>query len=139
MTNIPAGEGRRSPNRLYRNTRDGKCLGVCAGIADYFGFSPWSVRLVVVVSLVLFTLPTLAAYFAAGFLLDPKPENLYGSSEEELFWRSVRTEPTRTVSDLRHRYRELERRLQAIEAYVTSREFELNRDINDLDRDGRRL
>ena len=139
MSQLSAGESRRSPNRLYRNTRDGMLLGVCAGIADYFGFNPWSVRLVMVVSLVLFTLPTLAAYFAAGFPLDRKPNNLYETSEEERFWRSVRTEPTRTVGDLRHRYRELERRLQSIEAYVTSREFELNRGINDLDRDARRL
>jgi hypothetical protein len=42
------------------------------------------------------------------------------------------------VGDLRYRYRELERRLQAIEAYVTSREFELNRNLNDLGRDARR-
>jgi phage shock protein C len=139
MTDLSADQSRRSPNRLYRNTWDGKLLGVCAGIADYFGFNAWSVRLVVVVSLVLFTLPTLAAYFAAGFLLDRKPNNLYETSDEERFWRSVRTEPTRTVSDLRHRHRELERRLQSIEAYVTSREFELNRGINDLDRDARSL
>ncbi len=139
MTHSPAGEGRRSPNRLYRNTREGRFLGVCAGIADYFGFNPWSVRIVVIVSLVLFTLPTLLAYFVCGFLLEQKPDNLYEDSDEERFWRSVRMEPTGTVGDLRHRYRELERRLQAIEAYVTSREFELNRDINDLDRSGRRL
>lgn len=133
MTNTyPADGRRRSPNRLYRNSREGKLLGVCAGIADYFGFNAWAVRLVTVVSLVLFTAPTLVAYLVAGALLDKKPEDLYLSNEEEIFWRSVRTEPGQTVGDLRHRSRELERRLRALEAYVTSREFELNRDINNL-------
>ncbi len=123
----------RNPNRLYRDPEEGKILGVCAGIADYFGFSPWAVRLAALGSLLVFTPATLFAYFVAGVVLSKKPAGMYASPDEEGFWRAVRTEPTQTAHDLRHRYRELERRLRAAEAYVTSREFKLNREIRDLD------
>ena len=36
--------------RLTRNSREGMFLGVCAGIADYFGIDPTLVRLVWVIS-----------------------------------------------------------------------------------------
>ena len=36
--------------RLTRNSREGMVLGVCAGIADYFGIDPTLVRVVWVIS-----------------------------------------------------------------------------------------
>jgi len=120
-------------SRLYRNTKDGKIMGVCAGIADYFGVDAWAVRLVALVGLIFFMVPTVAGYFIAGALLDPKPDGLYSDEEDEKFWRSVRTEPVGTVHDLKGRFSDLDRRIQGIEAYVTAKEFELNRDIRDLD------
>ena len=44
----------------------------------------------------------------------------------------MRVEPTGTVSTLRHRFREFEKRLRDLENFVTSREFRLDREINDL-------
>jgi phage shock protein C len=127
--------GRRySPNKLYRDPRKGMILGVCAGIADFFGVSPLLVRIVALVSLFLFTLPTFIAYFVAAALIRRKPEDLYASGEEEVFWRAVRTEPRQTVRELRHKFREMERRMRAMEGWVTSREFKLNREFRDLDR-----
>ncbi len=125
---------RPSPNRLYRNPEQGKLLGVCAGLADYFGVNAWTVRIMAIISLVLFTLPTLVGYFAAAIFMPRRPDALYASREEEDFWRDVRTEPSHTVGDLKLRFQQLERRLRAIEAYVTSKEFDLNREINDLQR-----
>jgi phage shock protein C len=124
---------RRNPNRLYRDPRRGKILGVCAGIADYLGIDPLVVRIVAVIGLIFFFLPTIIAYFLAGALIERRPEDLYASGEEARFWRSVRTEPAQTVRDLRHRFREIERRLQAMERWVTSREFKLNREFRNLD------
>ena len=95
-------------SRLYRNTRDGKVMGVCAGIADYFGVDAWAVRLATFASLIFFTVPTLAGYFIAGALLEPTPDDLYSDAEEEKFWRSVRTEPGGTVSDLKRSFGDLD-------------------------------
>ena len=120
--------------RLYRDPRKGKLLGVCAGVADYFGVNPWAVRLAAIIGLLLFAPPTLIAYGIAAMLLPVKPVDIYDTPAEESFWRGVRVEPSRTTRDLRHRFRELERRLRALEAYITSREFDLSREINNLDK-----
>jgi phage shock protein C len=59
---------------LYRNAEQGKVAGVCAGIADYFGWETWLVR-ILVVSGVLFGIPFLIlGYIAAWFILDVKPK-----------------------------------------------------------------
>ena len=111
---------RRSPNRLYRDTRYQKVCGVCAGIAAYFGVGRLLVRVVILLLLVMFTVPTLIAYFGAALLLEPMPDDLYESAEEAAFWRDVRVQPGGTIHDLRHKFREVEQRLRSMEAYVTS-------------------
>lgn len=123
---------RPSPNRLYRNRRDGKVAGVCAGIADYFGISPLPIRVIAVLGLVMFFVPTLIAYVFAAWLLRPAPENLYESKDEERFWRSVHKEPKDTVFDLNAKFSATEKRLRRLEATVTSREFDLRRQFKDL-------
>ena len=127
------GERRSSPSRLYLNRRRAKVKGVCAGIADYFGISALPIRIISVIGLFVAPVPTLIAYFIAVFVLDDRPEDLYESPEEEKFWQHVRTEPSGTARDLRHKFRDLEGRLRGLEAHVTSSEFELNRQIRDLE------
>ena len=122
-----------SRNRLYRSSRDRALLGVCAGVADYWNLDPWVVRVGAVIALFVFTVPAVLGYLLAGWLLEPAPADLYASRDEEAFWQRVRTEPKQTVRGLRHRNLDIERRLRAIEAYVTSREFGLRRDIDGLE------
>lgn len=124
---------RRSPNRLYRDPRNGRVLGVCAGIADYFGFKPVHVRLVAVAFLLLFPVGALFAYFLTALLVERRPEDMYATPGEETFWRAVRTDPAQTAGELRHRFREIERRLRAAERFVTSSQFKLNREFRDLE------
>lgn len=121
-----------SPARFYRDPENGPLLGVCAGIADYFGFPLLAVRMAALCGLLFFTLPVLIAYGAAGLFVEAKPARLYASRAEEDFWRGVRVEPAQTVTDLGHRWRDIERRIRQAEAYVTSSQFKLNRDIGEL-------
>ena len=93
-----------------------------------------NVILAVVVSLVIFTVPTLLAYVIAAFILERRPETMRASREEEAFWRSVRLEPSRTAHDLARKFQDMERRLRAAEAKVTSSEFKLRRQFRDLER-----
>ncbi|MEQ8248934.1 MAG: envelope stress response membrane protein PspC [Alphaproteobacteria bacterium] len=125
---------RASHTRLYKNRRKGKVSGVCAGIADYFGISPTPLRVIFVVSLITpFWLPSLVVYFLASWILEDTPiEETPISSEEERFWKEVRREPGGTAHDLRHKFREIERRLGAMETHVTSSEFDLKRKFRDL-------
>lgn len=118
--------------RLYRIPEAGRIAGVCAGIADYFGLSTTGVRLVTVLAGVFFTLPVVFLYACAALFVPPRPRALYASPEEEAFWRGVRTEPAGTVRDLDRRFERLDRRLQALEAGVTSPAFKVARDIRNL-------
>jgi len=123
---------RPSPSRLYRNRRDGVILGVCAGIADYFGVQRWVVRVLWVGGLLMFPPPTIIGYFLLALLLPKMPEHLYENKDEEHFWRDVRVDPARKFSELRHKFREQEHRLRGMEAYVTSEAYRVHREIDDL-------
>jgi len=123
---------RPSPNRLYRNRRRGWIAGVCAGLADYFGISVVPVRIATAIGFMMFFVPTLFAYALAALMLRTAPENLFESSDEERFWRDMRKEPKDTVFDLNRRFADSEKRLRAMEAHVTSSEFELRRKFRDL-------
>ncbi|EWY39158.1 phage-shock protein [Skermanella stibiiresistens SB22] len=123
-----------NPHRLYRDQTRGKLFGVCAGIADYLGVKVRLVRVFAVLGAVFFTMPVVGAYLLAALVLKHKPARVYASREEEDFWRSVAAKPDVTLAGLRHKFREMERRLGGMETYVSSKEFELNRAIGDLDR-----
>lgn len=127
-----AGGGPR-PSRLYRNTERGKIFGVCAGLADYFGVSVFMVRILAVIALFMFTLPTLVCYFLAALFISRAPVFEYQSDAEKEFWRQVRVKPSETLSRLRHRYREQEQRIRNMEAFVTSSEAKLHRAFRDLE------
>lgn len=121
----------RSRSRLYRRgPGEAKILGVCGGIADYFGFNAGLVRFAWLISLVIFTFTTLVGYFFLAWLLDQQPVDLFESEEEEAFWRQVRTEPSQTLSGLRHKFRTLELRLRGLEAHVTSPGYKIDQELN---------
>jgi phage shock protein C len=123
-----------NPFRLYRDTERGILAGVCAGIADYLGVEPIVVRLVTVLGLFFFFPVTLIAYIVLAIALRPKPPALYGSRDEEEFWRGVSTAPADTLQSLKRKFRDLEDRLGQMEGQVASGDFDLHRKFRDLDR-----
>ena len=123
----------RNPIRLYRDTERGKVAGVCAGLANYFDIRVKFVRLAVILGMVFgFFVPILIVYVLMALLLKPMPTQLFASEKEEQFWRKVSVSPNLSVSDLRKRFRGLDRRLSDIENRVTSDEFDLRRKFRDL-------
>lgn len=121
--------GRRS--RLYRRDSGGaKIMGVCGGIADYFGVNAGVVRVAWLISLVMFTFPTLVGYFFLAWLLDQQPSDLFESEAEAAFWQQVRTEPSKTLAGLKHKFRTLELRLRGLETHVTSPGYKIDRELN---------
>lgn len=72
---------------FYRDSEQGMILGVCAGLADKFGFRLGPLRVVCVLALLLFTVPTLLIYVVAGLLLPGKPLTYYGGRDERELWR----------------------------------------------------
>lgn len=122
-----------SYKKLYLNGNDKYVYGVCSGIADYMGIDPIIVRAITVISLIFGVPFVIIGYFILAWMLDYKPQDMYESEEEDQFWKSVRTEPSNTVRDIRYKFRDIERRLRAAEAHVTSPQYNLHREINDLE------
>ncbi len=119
-------------DRLCRDPRRGRIAGVCAGLAEYLGIQVTVVRVIAVLSLLIWTIPTAAAYVIAAMVLPVRPATLYDSPEEEAFRHSMRGAPRDALARVRSRYRDLDRRIQALEAYITSRRFELDREFEQI-------
>ena len=106
--------------------------------------------------------PVLFAYGVAHFILDPKPgaykqhkskhyktSGTYASAEQDdatsgfagdvpvekatvqQIWKKGRI-PGQMIRKVNRRFKNLERRLQAMESYVTSRQFQLRKEFRDL-------
>ena len=146
----------RSKRELYRDPKKGKIAGVCAGIAECFGVELWLVRILFIAGVLLLAGPFfIVGYVAAWFILEKKPStlsnitrNFKGSSfgkgwrntpdthEDKVevkakVWQAGKP-PKEALGDIGERYRKIESRLRSIETYVTSREFQLNREISRL-------
>ena len=120
--------------KLYLDKQNAKISGVCAGVADYFGLDPMIVRIATVLIALLGGGLSILGYILLAIFLDAKPLDMFESKKESEFWKSVRTEPSNTVSDIRYKFRDIERRLRAAEAHVTSPQYNLHREINHRDR-----
>ena len=128
MTAQPA-----SRTRFYRDKRNGKVMGICAGIADYTGFDVSLVRICMVAALFLSSGSIIPVYFIAGWVAPTKPREFdYADREDARFWQGVRASPARTARDIRSRFRDIDRRLADIESYVTSENRTLAREIEQL-------
>lgn len=120
--------------RFYLDKQNAKWSGVCAGIADYTGMDVTLVRIAVVILTILGGFPwTLIAYWVAAWMAPAKPVELYmEDKEDQKFWQGVRRSPHRTARQVRARFRDVDRRLADVEAYVTSSNSRLAREIEQL-------
>ncbi|GAA6205494.1 envelope stress response membrane protein PspC [Thalassotalea sp. SU-HH00458] len=142
---------------LYRNPSQGKIAGVCAGLAEYFGWETWLVRILVVSGVLLGMGWFVVIYIAAWFILDKKNAkagsapikdkvkqavvNAASAAEKDFASESIKVKsriwqagepPKQAFHDIRRKFNTLERELRQIEKYVTSPEFTVSREINNL-------
>ena len=68
--------------QLYRDPQKGRIAGVCAGLAEYFGWELWLVRIIFVSGFLLMGGSFfLVGYIVAWFILDKKPGSSKGQSK----------------------------------------------------------
>ena len=120
---------RSNPHRLYRDRDNAMIAGVCAGIAEYFGFNRKGVRAVVAISTILFAPFVIISYIILAIVLPVRPVEDRVDEEKANFWRGVSNAPSDVFSNVKHRFRELDLRVQRMEAFVTSREFDIDREL----------
>tara|TARA_R110002072_G_scaffold51170_2_gene136955 strand:+ start:7809 stop:8333 length:525 start_codon:yes stop_codon:yes gene_type:complete len=140
---------------LYRNTQEGVIGGVAAGLADHWDIAPWVVRLLWVGGFLFTGTLALWMYAAAWILMARRPmrADSDGLSSEDLDFESVDVEME--YDERHHDYRprkvfrysdsssiRLQRarerldaalnRVENMESYVTSRQYELNKEFSRL-------
>ena len=121
----------KNPHRLFRDKENAMLAGVCAGVAEYFGLNRKGVRLATFLLMLFppFFAFVVVSYVVLTIVLPVKPRELYENTEQAEFWRGVSNAPSDVFGALRHRFRELNHRLEKMEAYVTSKEFEIDREL----------
>ena len=131
---------------LLRDDENGKIAGVCAGIADYFGWELWLVRIITVSAFFLGGSGiVLVLYIAAWVVLEKKSKTAFAGTASEhaasLAERPVELKtrvwqrgesPRQALQHLSHQFNSMELKLRDMERHVTSNRFQLNREFNNL-------
>lgn len=118
--------------KLYRNRRKGVVGGVCAGLADYFEVDRTLVRILFVVALFMTLQVALIAYVVAYFALDNDPNTLMDDDGRLRSRFDSSFERKSVLNSVQDRFGKVEDRLRKLEAYVTSRRFKLQDEIDRL-------
>ena len=130
--------------KLYRDKKDGKILGVCAGLARYYGLETWIVRCLAVTALIFFNWVAFVTYVVAAFILDVGPRGNQGGrhtagsrANANLGASRQRGQPPSHRHQLREvhaDFDEIELRLRRIESHVTSGQYELQQELAKIGR-----
>ncbi len=127
--------------RLYRDPEREKIVGVCAGIARYYGVEPWVVRCIAVTGLLFFPSIVFPAYWIMYFVMDKPPkgersldrgEDRSGEDPSAPTMRP-RPSPRYRLRDVQADLTEVELRLRRMETHVTSGQYELQRELNRIE------
>ena len=124
---------------LYRDTRNGKLAGVCAGLAEYFTIEVWVIRLIVV-SAFLFTAGFLVMllYIAATLILDKMPEqreqqqsNYKSHNVKQKTWQPGLS-AQQMLNNIDTELDLVNSNIERMETYVTSASFSIDKQVKDL-------
>ena len=124
-----------SGNKFYLDKENGMIAGVCAGIADYFGLDSWLVRIITITLLVFTNSLVIFIYILAWIVFDKKPDDyVVDELEKEFAFERIKRKVTSRngFSETFNRFAQLELRMRRLEAYITSKRFNLSKEINDL-------
>ena len=115
-----------SKRGLYRS-RNGILLGVCRGVAEYFDFSVFWIRALVVI-LFIFTgfWPVVGLYILAALLMKSEPANHARTGLNQKSGSRYHRARNDAAQRLSRKWKHLEKRIRKMEDKVTSREFDWN-------------
>lgn len=119
-------------HRFVRSSDRAVLGGVCAGLAEYFGFNLKVTRVLAVIGFLMNPPLATLAYIAVVLLIPAKPTPKPDGKVDPEFRRSLRSSPAQTMSDVRRRFQSLNRRLARLEKYVTSTRYQLDREFKGL-------
>lgn len=125
-------EGSMADRRFYRDKDRAWLGGVCAGIADYFGFNLKVTRVLACIAFFMAMPMAVLAYVAVVLLVPAKSLHGREQTTDPEFTRALRASPQQTMNDVRRRFKSLDRRLARLEKYVTSSRYQLDQEFKRL-------
>jgi phage shock protein C len=125
----------RSFAGLRRIPERGVVAGVCAGIAEYFGWNVKLLRVALVVSVLLGAGAMIVVYLILWYVMDPIEADPAQASHSDGDGHPSPGGGMRrpTMAEVQVRFERLDARLRSIEECVTDKEFELRRELKKLE------
>ncbi|MEM7430838.1 MAG: PspC domain-containing protein [Pseudomonadota bacterium] len=119
---------------FYRRSDKAMIGGVCAGIAEHFGFNLRVTRLLAIIALLAAFPFAVVGYLAAVVLIPAHPSATKPilDPDEERIRETVRRSPSMAAAEVQQRSRSIEERLAKLEKYVTSSRYSLDREFDRL-------
>lgn len=132
--------------RFYRSADRALLGGVCAGMAEHFGFNLRVLRFLAIIAFI-FAMPfSVVAYLAAVFLIPARSTSSggrYDSRERKCSRRERRrarkeakhqreTGPSEAAIKVREECENLDKRIVELEKIITSSRYQLDREIRNL-------
>lgn len=138
-----------TPRAFYRSADRAVLGGVCAGIADYFGFNLRVLRFLAIIAFIVAMPMTIVAYLAVVFFVParsgtgqeraPRPRRKTRrerKQERKQARREARQRecavPSEAAVEVNKKCRSLDKRLAELEKYITSSRYQLDREIRNL-------
>ena len=140
-----------TPRAFYRSADRAVLGGVCAGIADYFGFNLKVLRILAVIAFFVAMPMTVIAYLAVVFLIPARYESpnrherpvrkeRVSRRERRRARKQARREaefraqqvPSEAAAVVREKCQSLEERLVEIEKTITSSKYQLDQEFKNL-------
>lgn len=123
---------RHEDYRLRRDPENGWVLGVCAGLAEYFGLPIALVRILTMAGLVFFSIPTLVLYFALALFMPRRRTSLPTDPGTRRFHQRLNRGTHEALDDIEADMATIGTRLEQVERYLTSRRYRLNEEFRNL-------
>lgn len=125
----------RSFAGLRRIPQRGVVAGVCAGIAEYFGWSVKLLRAALVISVLLGAGAMIIVYLILWYVMDPVEADASPASGYDGGGGAGPSGTARrpTMAEVQLRFERLDARLRGVEECVTDQEFELRRELKKLE------
>lgn len=124
--------------RFYRSADRAVLGGVCAGMAEYFGFNLRVLRFMAIIAFIVAMPFSVVAYLAAVLLIPARPTTGGGRYQRER--RHARKEakrqreagPSEAAIKVREECISLDKRIVELEKIITSSRYQLDREIRNL-------
>ena len=134
--------------KLMKDSQEGRIAGVCAGLAEYLNIETWIIRVIWFSGVIFSGGFFIVAYIAAWFIMDKKPIDP-NAPPQGANWKSGDRDldrvievkrtvyqagepPKQAFRDIVRQFDGIDHRIRRMEKYVTSNEFTIKREINNL-------